>query len=221
MNVLSFGCGINSMAILVLHEQGKIGLDHVIFADTKCELPETYEYLEKIVKPLCRKLKLPFHIVSFGNLYEDYFKRKIMPFRTFRSCTDKYKIRPITKFIKDQIGKADIFLGIDCGEIKRATNNKFKYPLIDLGLDREDCKKIIKEADYPIPNKSGCFFCPFTPFNKWKWLYQNHKDLFEKAIDLEKNCSLYPKRFLSDQGRSLEKIMKEFKMQRNLLGEKL
>ncbi len=44
--VLSFGGGVNTAAILALAYRGKLQIDYAIFADTGCEIPETYDWIE-------------------------------------------------------------------------------------------------------------------------------------------------------------------------------
>ena len=182
MKILSYGAGVNSTAILILYAQGKLKVDAVVFADTGAEHPETYAFIDTYIKPLCAKLDLPFHVVSGGNLYEDYWQKRIIPFRQFRSCTDRYKIRPLKKFVEKTYGSDFTFiLGIDFGEKNRATRYQginFEFPLIDLHIDREGCKQMIREYGLPIPIKSGCFFCPFTTKTGWLNLLANHKNLF-------------------------------------------
>ena len=214
MKVLSFGGGVNSMAILCMVEKGELNVDAVIFADTGCEMPETYDYIEKVVKPLCRKINLPFHTVTNGNLYEDNWKRKIIPYRMFRSCTDNFKVRPIKRFVKETYGPTEMLLGIDAGESHRTNGMKGTFPLIEMGIDRNGCKEIIKAAGYHEPIKSCCFFCPFTKFENWKWLLKKHPDLFEKAIRLEENGQGYPEYTLTE--KPLRKIRVAIESQRTL-----
>lgn len=193
MRALSFGAGVNSTAILCLHKERKVSIDYVIFADTKGEHPETYNYIEAHVKPLCRSLNLPFDIVCHGDLLKDYTEKNIIPFRLFRSCTDKYKIRPIKRYLPKD---STMILGIDYGEKHRAERfigSHFEFPLIDLKIDREECKQIIQRNGLPIPIKSGCYFCPFTKRSEWIKLLKNHRDLYLEAEAFEKNCSKYPK----------------------------
>jgi hypothetical protein len=66
-----------------------------------------------------------------------------------------------------------------------------------MNIDREGCKRIIKEAGLPIPVKSGCYFCPFQSKESLLRLLKKHPDLYAKAEALEKNCSRYPEMFLS------------------------
>jgi hypothetical protein len=61
------------------------------------------------------------------------------------------------------------------------------YPLVERKVTRDDCLKIIENAGYKIPIKSGCFFCPFNNKKVWISLKLEHPDLFQKALDMEKN----------------------------------
>lgn len=218
MRILSFGAGVNSTAILCLHIQGKVDLDCVVFADTGGEHPETYEYIEKTIKPFCQSRDIPFHIVKRGDLYREYYGKNIIPFCAFRSCTDKFKIRPIKKFAKTQFGDNVTFiLGIDHGEKHRADRYRgvtFEFPLIDLEIDREGCKRIIEETGLPIPIKSGCFYCPFTKRSEWLKLLENHRDLFLKAEKFEKNGRKYPKYSLTKV--PLQRLRESIELQKGL-----
>ena len=198
--VLSFGAGVNSVALLILRKLGKVQFDYVVFADTGAEHPETYQYIEEVCIPLCKEIGIPFMRVGSPTLYEDYYEKKIIPFRMFRSCTDRYKIRPIRKWIEANLREATILIGIDAGESQRAKySGAFAYPLIELGIDREGCQRIIEGNGYPLPIKSGCYFCPFTDLKGWIILHRDHKDLFLKAEGFEQNCRAYPTYHLTDQ----------------------
>lgn len=205
--ILCLGAGVNSTALIVLHALGKVDLDLAIFADTGSEHPETYDYLKNILIPFS---KMPIVIVKseYLPLYEFYWRKKIIPTRMFRHCTDHYKIQPIKKYCKERYGENYLLiLGISKEERHRAKDwQRFDYPLINLGIDREQCKQIILDAKLPLPRKSGCFVCPFTPKNEWKKLLKEHRDLFLKAERLEKNGLRYPEMTLTST--KLENIRK-------------
>jgi hypothetical protein len=62
------------------------------------------------------------------------------------------------------------------------------YPLMDWGYDRERCKQIIADAGLPVPVKSACFFCPASKKHEIAWLQQNHPDLLERSLTIERNA---------------------------------
>jgi hypothetical protein len=62
------------------------------------------------------------------------------------------------------------------------------YPLMDWGYDRERCKQVIADAGLPVPVKSACFFCPASKKHEIAWLQQNHPDLLERSLEIERNA---------------------------------
>jgi hypothetical protein len=149
-------------------------------------------------------------------------EKKIIPTTVWRTCSDHFKKRVIRSYLIRNYGKENIvtLIGFCKGEEKRAKNNDCGSisPLIDMGIDREDCIKIIAEAGLPIPIKSGCFFCPYQPPKSWLSLLRNHPDLYEQAEALEKNGRRYPELILPFfAGLSCEQLRKATEDQRALL----
>jgi hypothetical protein len=114
-----------------------------------------------------------------------------------RSCTVDFKIKVVAKELK-RLGAtkerpATVALGISTDEIQRAkpgTDDRepvqFRtYPLLDLGISRIECKRIIAEAGLPVPPKSSCYFCPYHSIEAWRDLKRNEPELWKKSIDLE------------------------------------
>jgi hypothetical protein len=65
-------------------------------------------------------------------------------------------------------------------------HERLAYPLIDLGMDRQDCMNVIERAGLPVPPKSSCYFCPFHTQHAWKEQARNQPDLFAKSVALER-----------------------------------
>lgn len=118
-----------------------------------------------------------------------------------RSCTADFKIRVIGAELRRR-GATDedpatVMLGISTDEIERAklgrdpqaTYQWRVYPLLDLGLTRADCTKVITEGGLPVPGKSACFFCPFHDLEAWRRLKRETPDLFDKACHLERTLN--------------------------------
>ncbi|MGW0948478.1 phosphoadenosine phosphosulfate reductase [Streptomyces sp. NPDC002623] len=112
-----------------------------------------------------------------------------------RSCTADFKIKVIGKELKrrgaTEGSPAVIGIGISVDEIHRANNRKVEphevitYPLLDLGLRRTDCARVIRDAGLPVPPKSSCFFCPFHRPETWHDQRRDEPELFEKSCQLE------------------------------------
>ena len=194
---LSFGAGVQTTALLLMDEY-----DEVIFADTKGEWPETYAYLEKYTLPYVKEKGIKFTVLDqvvedekrgivTRSLEEWCLQHRMAPSRLDRWCTDRFKIRRIRKYVKDrgQVPAISV-MGISVDEIKRMhkphwSEYRFEYPLIDKGLTREDCKQIILKNGFPLPPKSGCFYCPFQKRSQFAKLYFEHPELYEKARMME------------------------------------
>lgn len=194
--ILSYGGGVNSMALLCLAKEGKIEIDEAVFCDPGAELPETYDYNERYAEPLCEEIGIGYHIVpglrQGLNLLEYCRKYKFFPLRKYRSCTQHHKIFPMLEWKETIEGPYNVLMGIDYGERHRAKRKKqhyegdiLRYPLIELKINRKDCKRIIERNDYPVPVKSGCYFCPFKGVKEFRWLLEVHPELFKIAEELE------------------------------------
>lgn len=197
--VLALGGGVNSTAILALHalRDLPVPLHYAVMAQTMTEFPETDAYVENIIKPFCYMENIPLIFVKSPlaySLYDHYFKHKIIPTRMYRHCTDHFKIQPMKQYFKHLFPTEDILfiLGIDAGEAHRAKNSADYFPLIDMGIDREGCKDLIRKVGLPIPPKSGCTICPFMSPKEFKKLRVKHPDKFIEAMRLEQNGSRYP-----------------------------
>ena len=219
LRVLSLGAGVQSSALALMIHKGKIPMvDCAIFADTQAEPPKVYEWLEFIKKTV----SYPVHIVTWRNLEQDVldasqgkYQAFTIPFYTknketeqkgmlMRQCTADYKIKPVTKKVRELLGykkgervdlkevKVEMLLGISTDEMRRMRMNRLRYidnqyPLInDFGMSRQDCIMWMKDNGYPMPTKSACYFCPFHSQSTWKEIKENDPELFEKAVQMDK-----------------------------------
>ncbi len=202
--ILSFGAGLNSTALLVFLIEKKYPLDEVIFADTGAEVPETYEHL-KTVDFYLSKYGIPLKIVRSknGTLYDTCKRRKVIPSQIWRWSTRDYKITPIYSHYRSFGVPVNQYLGIAFEERDRMKESGVSYvknlfPLVENKLTRQDCMDIIcvSDFDFPMPVRSGCFFCPFNSLSRWTEIYEKHRELFLRAKELEENSKHYPKQKL-------------------------
>lgn len=71
MRVLSLGGGTQSCALALMSAAGELPrLDHIVFADTQGEMPETYKYLDYL-RGVLEPAGIPLHVVTAGSLYDD------------------------------------------------------------------------------------------------------------------------------------------------------
>jgi len=191
--VLSYGGGVNSTAIIALAKMGRLPMpDYIVFSDTGSEWPHTYTYMDFLE---CQGIRITYLVGGtyrkghgeWETLYEYCTRKQILPSTMNRWCSMDWKVRPVNLFI-EALNDAEQWVGIDYGEQHRAEKRhspNVRFPLIDLGIDRNECKKIILEAGMGVPEKSGCFFCPYMKRSEFVTLARKHPALFEDAKRLE------------------------------------
>jgi len=186
--ILSYGGGVNSTAIIALALLGKMRMpDYIVFSDTGAEYPYTYEYLEYLESKGIKIIYLVGGIKEM-TLIEYCEMKSFIPSRMNRWCTDYWKIQPIKKFAKSFGDDHKMIIGIDVGESHRARKKGYKqnnFPLVEMGINRNECKKIIRKAGLDIPQKSGCFICPYQRKRQWIELKKYYPELWKIACNLE------------------------------------
>jgi hypothetical protein len=124
-----------------------------------------------------------------------------------RQCTQNWKIRPIEKAIRRDVGRlgeAVQLLGISLDEIGRARSDeegrrlRRAYPLLDLRLDRAGCVAWLERHGLPVPRKSACTFCPYQRPDWWRRLRERGGADYEEAVavdeairDARPNCRTF------------------------------
>ena len=204
-HVLSFGGGVNSVALMIVLLREGLPFDEAVFADTGGEVPETYEYLE-VAEGYLADHEVPFTVVSKRgrSLYDTSWDRRVFPSAIWRWSTRDFKVTPIHRHYRSLGTHVNQYLAIAWDEVYRMKDSRVGYvtnlfPLIERRLTRADCVAIIEEARLPVPQRSSCYFCPFNSVGRWRWLYETHPDLFDKAVALEEHSKHFPAQRLTDQ----------------------
>ena len=173
--ILSFGGGVQTSYLLLKHYER---YNAVIFADvgagdrTHGEEQITYFILDTIIEPFCKRMNLPLLIRDDGESLWDYsIRKKIIPVRFPRWCTDKKKKRVIRKTLTKELGAKrptkkqdgnvitqDIGFTIDESDRMKIDLDepqyvKSEYPLIDMKITRQDCIEWLNKH-YPFVFKT-------------------------------------------------------------------
>lgn len=217
INIVSFGGGTNSAALLIGLYKHKIPVDLITFADTGAEHPHTYQFITQMNRWLSGhgmpQITVVQNVDRYGNrlsLESECLRSCTLPSIAYgyKRCSQKHKIGPQEKFcnhyppcreVWQRGGKINRFIGYDAGEIKRYQHSRKydeagkkysnRYPLIEeWGWSRDDCIREIKAAGLPQPGKSSCFFCPSMKRQEILSLKEHYPDLFRRAIALEENA---------------------------------
>jgi hypothetical protein len=209
IRALSLGAGVQSSTLALMIAHGELApVDCAIFSDTGWEPSAVYDwlsYLEGI-------LPFPVYRVSAGNLRTDTINKTNLlgqrvasvPWFTLsprgkigmgmRQCTAEYKLRPLQKKVVELMGGkrpkggCEMLIGISMDEVWRMKSSRVnyienKFPLIELGITRQQCLRWMEERQYPKPPKSSCIGCPFHSDAQWRSL---SKDEFRDAVEIDK-----------------------------------
>lgn len=215
----SYGGGVQSTAALVLAAQGRIDYRTFLFSNVgdDSENPKTLTYVEDYARPFAAEHGIELvtlerimvrsgeHRTLYGEITREGSKALKIPVRltngapASRSCTADYKIAVIGRELKRRGASAEspatIGIGISVDEIHRANSQhcepheRIEYPLLDLGLRRDDCRRVIRDAGLPVPPKSSCWFCPFHSPDAWHEQRRTEPELFEKSCQLEEHMN--------------------------------
>lgn len=128
-HILGISGGKDSTALAILLGKGIPNLEY-FFCDTKKELPETYEYLDRIQARLGIKIEFLEAERGFDHWYEGVYNG-VLPSPQVRWCTKQLKIIPLEKFIGDDIAYSYVGIRADeqrDGYISTRPNIRPVYP---------------------------------------------------------------------------------------------
>ena len=217
MNIVAFGGGVNSTAMLIGMYNKKIPVDLILFADTGAERPHTYYHINEFNEwlrfhnmPSIITIKYTKENGEYLTLEQECLDRKTLPAIAFgsKTCSLKYKKGVQDKFCNNYAAcletwknkeKINRYVGYDAGEETRKINaqvydmldKKYSniYPLIDWNWYRDDCVRVIKYEGLEVPKKSSCFFCPSMKKREIIELKNSEPLLFERAVFMEQNAT--------------------------------
>ncbi len=193
-NYLSFGAGVNSSALaILLVNEGWRG--EIVFADTGCEWPDTYCWMDLFEQTwlmprglhVTRLKGLPWQTRRGGiGLLEYCEQAYVIPLAAMRWCTMEWKIEAMKRWVgSNGLTFADGLVGIAADEAHRQP--QAHRPLVDRFVGRKECVHIIEAEGLLVPRKSGCFICPFQRDSQWRELWERYPELFKRAERLEES----------------------------------
>jgi 3'-phosphoadenosine 5'-phosphosulfate sulfotransferase (PAPS reductase)/FAD synthetase len=211
-HILGLSGGKDSTALAILMHKEVPQMEY-FFCDTHKELPETYEYLDRIKARLGIKITYLSADRGFDHWLDVY--GGFLPSPRMRWCTKQLKIVPLEQFVGDD--QAISYIGIRADEkrdgyISTKPNITPVYPFKDAGLVHADIVRLLEESGIGLPNyyrwrtRSGCFFCFFQRKYEWVQLAEEHPDLFDEAVKYEQAHS-DGRKFTWVQGETLLELL--------------
>ncbi len=221
-HILGLSGGRDSAALAVFMRQYKpyLSLEY-FFTDTGKELPEVYEFLDRLEGFLGRPIvrlnpdrDFDFWLAEYGHF---------LPSPRTRWCTRQLKIRPFEQWLRDDLDAGAVihsYVAIRSDEPSREgyqsthPNMHVHLPLRDAGIDRQGVIELLRDTDIGEPayyawrSRSGCTFCFYQQKIEWVRLLEHHPDEFEAAKAYEKLARDHGSPFTWSQGESLEELAK-------------
>ena len=153
---MSGGKDSSALAIFMKEKEPELDIEY-FFTDTGKELPEVYEFLDKIQANY--GIKVNYLVPDTGNSNDspfDYYHKInnfFLPSARARWCTVNLKLRPFEKWIKptlDQGGSITSLVAIRADENRegyRPTNDqvKVRFPFIEYGIDKQGVRNILRK----------------------------------------------------------------------------
>ena len=190
-------CGISggkdSSALAIYMRDSMPDMEY-FFCDTGAELPETYEFLNKLEIVLGKPVVRLNADKGFDHWFEVF--RGTLPSPQMRWCTKNMKIKPLEAWLGDDPAISYVAIRADesnrKGYISTKKNIKTAFPFVDDGIDHAGVMKILDDSGIGLPSyyewrtRSGCYFCFFQRKAEWVGLADRHPELFERAVAIEK-----------------------------------
>lgn len=190
--------------------------DLAIFADTGDEPRAVYEWLTWLTPRLAfpvvvvqKGRGLRHHILEAvrGGRFagapfytESNNRRGVGMLR--RQCTSEFKIEMIHQQVRTSLGllphkharkayRATGYIGISLDEVERMKSARVRWvdhqwPLIDVGLSRQDCLEWMAAEGYPRPPKSACRICPYRTNAEWAQMQAEAPADFAAAVEVDR-----------------------------------
>ncbi len=216
LRAFSFGAGTQSTALMVAIKNNpelftNAGLElpeKAYFADTGAEGVTVHKHLEAL--KACG-LPIPLETVQHGDGINTPHGLSCMPLfvrnadgstgQTHRSCTDRYKIRPLEKAMRRDAGytkgqpgipgSITLWFGISTDEATRQKPNQNRaitnvWPLLEIGWSRRDCIDYVEAQIGWKPPKSRCVTCPYIAPSDWIAIQDQAPEDWAEAVEIDR-----------------------------------
>lgn len=221
-HILGISGGRDSAALAVYMRQNHPDIDmEYFFTDTGKELPEVYDFLNRLEGFLGKRINrlnpdrdFDFWLAEYGHF---------LPSAKTRWCTRQLKLRPLNLWLREDLDKGVVvysYVAIRADEPNRAgyksqhPNMLVRFPLRDAGIDKAGVVDLLKDTDIGEPeyyrwrSRSGCTFCFFQQKIEWVRLMEEHPKAFEEARAYEKTAEEHGSPFTWSDGESLDDLAK-------------
>lgn len=217
-HVLGISGGKDSSA-LAIYMRDRVPEMEYFFCDTGAELPETYEYLNRLEAALGKPIARLNADRDFDHWMEVY--QGTLPSPQMRWCTKNLKIKPLEEWVGDDNVISYVAIRSDenrLGYVSTKPNIEAVFPFREDSIDKDGVMRILDQAGIGLPGyyewrtRSGCYFCFYQRKHEWVGLKERHPDLFERAVEYEekvryRHTAMEGRNYTWSQGESLHELI--------------
>lgn len=217
-HVLGISGGKDSAALAIYMRDKQPTMEY-FFCDTGAELPETYEYLQRLETVLGQ----PIVRLNSGRTFDHWLWvfGGALPSPQMRWCTKNMKIKPLESWIGEDEAVTYVAIRADEpreGYVSHKPNITAAYPFKEAGIDKDGVMRILQDAGVGLPSyyswrtRSGCYFCFFQRKAEWVGLADRHPELFDRAVAYEhkvnfEHRAMQGRPYTWSAGESLEELI--------------
>lgn len=215
---LSGGRDSAALAVYIRETCPELPIEY-FFTDTGKELPEVYEFLDRLEGFLGRPIARLNPDRDFDFWLREY--NHFLPSPRTRWCTRQLKLRPLEHWLRGDLDAGTVvhsYVAIRSDEPAREgyqashANMKVHLPFREAGIDRQGVIDILGSSGVGEPeyykwrSRSGCTFCFFQQKIEWVRLMREHPDAFDDAKSYEKSAQEHGSPFSWSQGETLDEL---------------
>ena len=204
-HIVGWSGGKDSSAMLIrMMEEGR-PIDDIVFIEVMAtpalggELPEMYEYIQKMEKYIDRKITVVRSVLDFDTVFHYTYGsgRRTgsiygFPFTIGAWCNGRLKLRTIRQHYKSY-GEHIRYLGLAADEHKRlARLDTFcSYHLAEWGMTEQDCVDFLNKRGMLNPlyqkfRRLGCWFCVKQSLDSLRVLRRDYPEYWAMLLAWDK-----------------------------------
>ena len=204
--VWACGGGVQSTAIAALIYTERLPPPALAWiVDVGYECSGTFDYVASVITPKMREAGVTLHTIRTcdykdNSLFDNSGHLKIPAFekvgntvRMYKTrCNGGWKVQVAKRWLREQgVKRCDTWLGISVDEARRARPgrakwNQLRYPLIELGLRREDCIDLVARLGWQKPEHTSCFICPMQSDFQWRRIRDEFPENWRDAVNIDR-----------------------------------
>lgn len=210
--IASCSFGKDSIATILLARENNEPLDEIVYCEVmfdeniSAELPEHRDFIYNVAIPKFEEWGYKVTVLRSDRNYSSIFNSLMTKSRVEDRNGKKYgfplslgcwvnsrcKIPPIDNYWKNQNEQYTQYVGIAVDEPKRlqrlsGTNRTSlleKYGFTEEMAKQKCIEYGLLSPIYEFTNRNGCWFCMHQKRKELRHLYENHKDLWNKLLDM-------------------------------------